>query len=196
MDKSFWNGVFAKGREYRKINVVLLDMMLAKISHGQQPGTCLDIGCGAGDLAAKLAEKGYAVTGADISDVALEKARALVEEKEISGKVRFVQFDAVRDDYATLPFQPFDLITCKDTIAFFNDLEIFFSSLKKVLKEDGHLLVITSIRRKGCLYDERERTISVDPEELIAVARKSFPSFSMVHEDFCEENLSTGIFMS
>jgi SAM-dependent methyltransferase len=47
------------------------------------PGRALDRACGAGRNAIWLAERGWAVTGADFSDVALENARDLAAERGV-----------------------------------------------------------------------------------------------------------------
>jgi 2-polyprenyl-3-methyl-5-hydroxy-6-metoxy-1,4-benzoquinol methylase len=47
------------------------------------PGRALDVACGAGRNAVWLAERGWTVTGVDFSDVALENARALAEERGV-----------------------------------------------------------------------------------------------------------------
>jgi SAM-dependent methyltransferase len=55
------------------------------------PGRALDLACGAGRNAVWLAERGWTVTGADFSDVALANARALATERGVD--VEWVQAD-------------------------------------------------------------------------------------------------------
>jgi SAM-dependent methyltransferase len=55
------------------------------------PGRALDLACGAGRNAVWLAERGWTVTGADFSDVALANARALADERGVD--VEWVQAD-------------------------------------------------------------------------------------------------------
>jgi SAM-dependent methyltransferase len=47
------------------------------------PGRGLDLACGAGRNAVWLAERGWAVTGVDFSDVAIENARGLASERGV-----------------------------------------------------------------------------------------------------------------
>jgi SAM-dependent methyltransferase len=56
-----------------------------------EPGRALDLACGAGRNAVWLAERGWAVTGADFSDVALGNARGLAAERGVD--VEWVQAD-------------------------------------------------------------------------------------------------------
>jgi len=51
---------------------------------GLQPGRVLDLACGEGRNAVWLAEQGWAATGVDFSDVALDKARALAGARGVS----------------------------------------------------------------------------------------------------------------
>ncbi|HEY7693416.1 MAG TPA: class I SAM-dependent methyltransferase [Gaiellaceae bacterium] len=55
------------------------------------PGRALDLACGAGRNAVWLAERGWTVTGVDFSDVALEHARRLAEDRGV--EVEWVQAD-------------------------------------------------------------------------------------------------------
>lgn len=63
---------------------------LLKLGRKDAPCRCMDIGCGYGNQAIQLAKMGYAVSGIDISEACIEKARenALKENVE-------VQFDCV-----------------------------------------------------------------------------------------------------
>jgi SAM-dependent methyltransferase len=69
------------------------------------PGRALDLACGAGRNAVWLAERGWTVTGADFSDVALANARALAAERGVD--VEWVHAD-LRDWEP--PARAFDLV--------------------------------------------------------------------------------------
>jgi 2-polyprenyl-3-methyl-5-hydroxy-6-metoxy-1,4-benzoquinol methylase len=58
---------------------------------GLVPGSALDLACGAGRNAVWLAELGWAVTGVDFSDVAIENARGLAAERGV--EVEWVRAD-------------------------------------------------------------------------------------------------------
>jgi SAM-dependent methyltransferase len=72
---------------------------------GLAPGRALDLACGAGRNAVWLAERGWTVTGADFSDVALVNARELAAERGVD--VEWVQADL--RDWEPLP-RAFDLV--------------------------------------------------------------------------------------
>jgi SAM-dependent methyltransferase len=63
---------------------------IGRLSPSKTP-RAIDLGCGSGANSVFLAEHGFDVTGVDFSDVALEKARALAKEHDVS--VRFIQGD-------------------------------------------------------------------------------------------------------
>jgi SAM-dependent methyltransferase len=50
------------------------------------PGRALDLACGEGRNAVWLAEQGWQVTGVDFSEVALEKARLLAEQRKVQAE--------------------------------------------------------------------------------------------------------------
>ena len=72
------------------------------------PGTALDVGCGEGADALWLAERGWQVTGLDVSETAARRAREAAHDRGFSDdQVRFVSGDAVE----TLPAGAFALVS-------------------------------------------------------------------------------------
>lgn len=77
-EKSFWDEKFSKNNYvFGKIPAKFLAQNYQYIP---PQSTVLDIGMGEGRNAVFLAQKGYVVTGIDISSVAIKKARALASE--------------------------------------------------------------------------------------------------------------------
>lgn len=72
---------------------------------GLRAGTALDLACGEGRNAVWLALQGWTVTGVDFSDVGLDKARRLAEDR--SADVRWVVADATTWEP---PAEGFDLV--------------------------------------------------------------------------------------
>lgn len=71
-----------------------------------EPGTVLDVGCGEGADAVWLAERGWRVTGLDVSGVALERGRAWASENGV--EVAWVKSGLLE---AGLAPGTFDLVT-------------------------------------------------------------------------------------
>ena len=80
---------------------------LSRETAGLTPGTALDAGCGTGAEALWLAAHGWQVTGADISQTALEQAAARAAAQELDGQVTWVEADLV----SWQPEHQFDLVT-------------------------------------------------------------------------------------
>ncbi len=102
MDRESWNERYAgSGLLWTAQPNRFLASDVAELSAGR----ALDLGCGEGRNAVWLAERGWAVTGVDFSDVGLAKAAGLAAERGVS--VDWVQAD-VRD-YVPEP-GAFDLV--------------------------------------------------------------------------------------
>jgi len=85
-----------------------------------EAGTAVDIGCGEGADAIWLARRGWRVTGADISSVALERARAHADQAGV--EVEWVQTDllawqAPADGFDLVNVQFFQLAEPERTVA-------------------------------------------------------------------------------
>jgi len=106
------------------------------------PESChhvLDLGCGRGRHSLKLAERGYTVTGIDLSPNAIEQARSKAEKLELNN----VHFQT--GDMRTPLTQNFDLIVnLFTTFGYFeNDTEnkAVLDSIHNMLNTDGYLII-------------------------------------------------------
>jgi SAM-dependent methyltransferase len=90
----------------------------------------LDLGCGDGRLTAEL--DADELTAADVSRVALERARRRVPDARI----------AELDPDAALPFGDgaFDLVLCAETLEHVRDVQLLLSEARRVLRSLRQLL--------------------------------------------------------
>ncbi len=77
----------------------LIDFVAA---HPVEPCPAIDLGCGTGDNSIWLATQGFTVTGCDLSDIALDKARVKAERAKV--QCTFSQGDFMRDLPPGAPF--------------------------------------------------------------------------------------------
>ena len=98
----------------------------------------LDLGCGDGALTAEL--NAAQLTAADVSSVALERARG-----RLGAEARLVELEPD----APLPFGDgeFDLVLCAETIEHVRDLQLLLWELRRVLTPGGTLAVTTPATR-------------------------------------------------
>ena len=86
-----------------------VNTQLAAIAGDMTPGRALDLGCGEGGDAVWLAEHGWTVVAADVSAVAVDRARAAARDRGVEARIDFVCTDFEED----LPGGPFDLVSAQ-----------------------------------------------------------------------------------
>ena len=79
-------------------------------------GCALDVGCGTGASTRYLAERGFDAMGVDLSDLAVEQAKAAA--RGVAGPVEFHRLDFLVDDP---PGGPFDLVFDRGCFHVFDD---------------------------------------------------------------------------
>ena len=96
-------------------------------------GDALDLGCGDGRLTTEL--RAERLTGADVSAVALARARARLPD---GGFVHLTPDEP-------LPFADtvFDLVLCAETLEHVRDVQLLLSEARRVLRPGGRLALTT-----------------------------------------------------
>jgi ubiquinone/menaquinone biosynthesis C-methylase UbiE len=104
-------------------------------SLGRREGAALDVGCGDGRLTLEL--RARRIVGADVSPVALERARTRVAQRDIE----LVELTPG----AVLPFEDnsFDLVLLAETIEHVVDVQSLLSEVRRVLRPGGELALTT-----------------------------------------------------
>lgn len=120
-------------------------------------GDVLDVGCGTGENALVLAERGHDVVGVDTAAGAIERARAKARQRSVD--VEFLVHDAY--DLAALG-RRFDTIVDSGLfhVLVRDDPEAFAASLRAVLRPGGRLYVLA--------FDDRDegQGPAVSPREV------------------------------
>lgn len=169
-----WSGYYAQNKDFRLITSQVLSKILVHVDDTLSK-TCLDIGCGTGQLTRELYHRGYQCTGIDSSSKAIELARS----NALTPELNYLHFDIEKDDIAALPGAPYSLVTCKLVIAFIQDKDTFLRKAKQLLTAGGSLVIITPTHTS-----ETEATpISVNCTETLQLINKHFESISSFELD-------------
>ena len=109
-----------------------------------EPGaSVVDIGCGSGFLAARLADEGYRVTGFDFAHTAIDRAKK--KYPELPGKLAFYTADATRP----LPFH--DTFSYGIDRGTFHTLPMrnradYVQHISSLFENGGHLVMMYALR--------------------------------------------------
>lgn len=107
---------------------------------GLQPGDpALDVCCGTGDIAIRLAQQGAQVVGLDFSPPMLEVARQRMGDASAEHAPRFLQGDAMR-----LPFEDdqFVVVTVGYGLRNLEDWRVGLAEMSRVARSGGRILVL------------------------------------------------------
>lgn len=137
---AYWNHLYDSGREYTLITQTALSTILSFTSDSL-PKTCLDIGCGTGQLTRELYHRGYQCTGLDLSASAITIAASLTVVPH--NELQYIRHDIAHDDLTKLPHGSYSIITCKLVYAFIPNKASFLERVRSLLTPGGTFVVVT-----------------------------------------------------
>ncbi len=105
------------------------------------PGLALDVGCGEGADAIWLAERGWSVTGIDISGVALERAAGHADAAGVTDRVGFRRVDLLDPGAGEPPESSYDLVSVQFLHVASADFAGLYTRLAAAVRPGGSLLV-------------------------------------------------------
>jgi 2-polyprenyl-3-methyl-5-hydroxy-6-metoxy-1,4-benzoquinol methylase len=133
------NEMYAKGKEF----VLFSDIVLDKVFKIYKPsGSALDLGCGTGSFSKQLDDRGMRVTGIDISDVAISKARANYPDIDFRVEDLF--------DHK----EKYDIVAAKLLLAPAKDKDALLKKIVSLLETPGILIIDTPVQADGYSYED------------------------------------------
>ncbi|MBE2939460.1 class I SAM-dependent DNA methyltransferase [Anoxybacillus flavithermus] len=169
----------------------LVERTVASYHNGKR---LLDLGCGTGELAIRLAEKGFDVTGVDLSEQMLTIAQMKAEERGVH--VLFYQQDMRHFG----PFEPFDTIVifCDSLNYLLEDEDVVatFSRVYDQLRSGGLFLFdVHSLFKMEHIFLQKETFASND--EQVSYIWNCYPGsrpYSVEHELTFFVQLEEGVY--
>ncbi|MFJ6770183.1 class I SAM-dependent methyltransferase [Kitasatospora sp. NPDC091257] len=139
---TYWEPLWSQGRRYRQLDDAENRLLEHRLGTGRDR-PALDIGCGDGSLARRLADLGYRTTGIDCSTSAIALAAAQGPEP---GRVPVWQcMDFTTDDLRAMPEPAYAVITCRLVYRWIDDKAAFLNRVRHLLSPGGTFWVVTEI---------------------------------------------------
>lgn len=157
MDKEFWNEGYQTDPEGQSIP----DRVVSAEVVGMTPGRALDLGCGTGQNALALAERGWQVVGVDWSENAIRIAQSAAESRGLDAA--FVVGDITRYE----PPHQFDLVISTFALPDHDKVELALRTAANSLAEGGTLIVAEWDRSMAKQWDFSPDDLPT-PESIVA----------------------------
>jgi len=171
--KEWWDEIYSSSGDQYFYSKEPSKFLLDYLKLLPQGAKILDIACGEGRNAVALAEKGYAVTAIDSSDVALERANEFAKKSKV--KINFISKDLA---FFIPDLMAFDAIISID----FKPPVTLIKNLSRGIKQHGHIFIEAYLMEAAKEKKNLEAFECYKPNELL----KSVPQASLQIEYYSE----------
>lgn len=116
-----------------------------------QPTHVLDVGCGTGATAIRLAQLDFQVMGLDSSPAMLDLARRAAEEAEVASRITFQHGDA-NELTQLFPAASFDGVLCHNVLEYLDDPARVLGAAARTLRGSSAILSIVVRNQAGEVF--------------------------------------------
>lgn len=134
----FWDERMGEGNQFQRMLVGPATERLLALREGER---VLEIACGNGQMARRMAQLGATVVATDFSQRFVELATARTREAGLSDRVTFQQADAT-DEAALLALGEgrYDAVVCNMALMDMTEVEPLFRAVARLLAPDGRFV--------------------------------------------------------
>jgi 2-polyprenyl-3-methyl-5-hydroxy-6-metoxy-1,4-benzoquinol methylase len=133
---AFWDDKMGEGNQFQRLLVAPATEHLLKVRPGQ---LILDVACGNGAMARRLAQLGANVVACDFAPALIERARA--RSTEYADRIEYHVVDATdRQQLMALGERKFDAAICNMALMDMMVVEPLFSAMARLLKPQRHFI--------------------------------------------------------
>lgn len=147
---TYWERLWAKGRRYRQFDDTENRLLEEHLGPGRAR-PALDLGCGDGALARRLAQLNYRTTGVDCSPSAV--ALAAAQSTGPGHEPVWRCMDITTDDLSTLPEPAYAVVTCRLVYRWIDDKAGLLDRVRHLLAPSGTFWVVTEISGRRAVTD-------------------------------------------
>lgn len=134
---AYWDEYMGEGNAW---HLQLISPAVERLLAPQPGESILDVACGNGMLARRLAVLGARVVACDFSSVFIERARA--RSAEFAGRIDYAEVDATnQDQLLQLGEKRFDGATCTQGLMDMPVIEPLFEAITRLLKPGGRFVI-------------------------------------------------------
>ncbi|GAC1568326.1 MAG: class I SAM-dependent methyltransferase [Ktedonobacteraceae bacterium] len=133
---AFWDDNMGDGNDFQRLLVAPASERLLNLQDGE---TVLEIACGNGVFARRMAQLGVHVIATDFSEQLLERARA--RNSEYTDRIEYHCLDATREDQiVALGKSRFDAAVCNQAIMDMAEIDPLMRGIRQVVKPGGRFV--------------------------------------------------------
>ncbi len=133
---AFWDDKMRDGNDFQRILVGPASERLLNLQAGE---IVLEIACGNGVFARRMAQLGVSIVATDFSAQLLERAQA--RTSEYADRIEYRLVDATQEDQMiALGLQRFDAVVCNMAIMDMSEIDPLMRGIRQVLKPGGRFV--------------------------------------------------------
>ncbi len=135
---AFWDEYMGEGNDFQRVLVGPATERLLRIEEDE---LVLDVACGNGNFARRMAELGARVVAFDFSSTFIERARQRTRDTRLSGRIEYLVMDATNyEELMSLGTGRFDAAVCTMALMDIAAIEPLFTALGQLLKPEGRFV--------------------------------------------------------